>query len=87
MTIMFNPSNLSRWAIGGRLSEFRIVDIWGVLDVTENGALLSADFSRVTIPAPKHRRRPIEATAGNVQLTKVVAHAARSGYYIVLAGE
>ena len=34
----------------------RIVDAWGVLDVKERGALLSNDFHKVTISAPRETR-------------------------------
>jgi len=30
----------------------RIVDVWGILEVKDKGALMSADFSTITIPAP-----------------------------------
>jgi hypothetical protein len=30
----------------------RVVDAWGILNVEKNGALMSNDFTRVTVTAP-----------------------------------
>ena len=53
MNMQFDPRNLVPLAGHGTVyPSIRIVDEWGILEVKERGALLSADFSKITIPAP-----------------------------------
>jgi hypothetical protein len=91
MNMQFNPGNLVPLGDRGTVyPNIRIVDSWGVLDVTENGALLSGDFSRVTVPAPKHQDgRPIEGDGWKLQLTEgwSLAPGQRSGDYIATRRE
>ncbi len=53
MNMQFNPGNLIPLETRGTVyPQIRVIDQWGVLDVSSNGALMSADFTRVTVPAP-----------------------------------
>jgi hypothetical protein len=53
MNMQFDPRNLVPLAGQGTIyPSIRIVDVWGILAVKERGALMSADFSKITIPAP-----------------------------------
>lgn len=53
MNLQFDPGNLLPLDLSGTVyPNLRIVDRWGILTVTSGGALLSADFSQVTLPAP-----------------------------------
>jgi hypothetical protein len=53
MNMQFDPRNLMPIANQGTVyPTIRIVDVWGVLEVTEEGALMSADFTRITVLAP-----------------------------------
>ncbi|HEX8898583.1 MAG TPA: hypothetical protein VF751_07795 [Chthoniobacterales bacterium] len=53
MNMQFDPGNLVPLdSLGTVYPNIRIVDNWGILTVSKGGALLSADFSRVTVPAP-----------------------------------
>lgn len=55
MNMQFDPGNLVALDDHGTVyPNIRIVDVWGVLTVTSGGALMSADFSRVTVPAPEN---------------------------------
>ena len=54
MNMQFDPGNLVPLdSLGTVYPNIRIVDDWGILTVSKNGALLSADFSRITLSAPK----------------------------------
>lgn len=53
MNMQFDPRNLVPLAGHGTVyPSIRIVDAWGILEVKERGALMSADFSKITIPEP-----------------------------------
>jgi hypothetical protein len=53
MNMQFDPRNLVPIAGHGTVyPSIRIVDEWGILEVKERGALMSADFSKINIPAP-----------------------------------
>ena len=53
MNMQFDPGNLVPLdSLGTVYPNIRIVDVWGILTVSKSGALLSADFSRITLPAP-----------------------------------
>ena len=57
MNMQFDPGNLVPLDSAGTVyPTIRIVDSWGVLTVSNGGALLSADFNRITVPAPKSRQ-------------------------------
>src|SRR2546423_5963872 len=54
MNMQFDPGNLVPLdSLGTVYPNIRIVDVWGILTVSKGGALMSADFSRITVPAPK----------------------------------
>lgn len=51
--MQFDPRNVMPLAEQGTVyPTIRIVDVWGVLEVRNGGALISAAFSKVTVPAP-----------------------------------
>lgn len=53
MNMQFDPGNLVPLdSLGTVYPSIRIVDDWGILTVSKNGALMSSDFTRVTLPAP-----------------------------------
>jgi len=87
MNMQFNPGNLVPLGDRGTVyPTIRIVDVWGVLDVTENGALLSSDFTRVSVPAPQPgRKRATEGDGWKLELTAgwSVTPDQRSGDYVV----
>src|SRR5205814_7490893 len=70
MNMQFDPGNLVPLDSAGTVyPTIRIVDSWGVLTVSNGGALLSADFNRVTVPAPKSRRgKLIEGNGWNLKI-------------------
>jgi hypothetical protein len=70
MNMQFDPGNLvSLDSLGTVYPNIRIVDDWGVLTVTKDGALMSADFTRVLVPAPKKMAQPtIEGDGWNLRL-------------------
>ena len=54
MNMQFNPGNLvALESLGTIYPDIRIVDVWGVLTVTQGGALMSSDFTRIAVPAPQ----------------------------------
>ena len=60
MNMQFDPGNLVPInSLGTVYPNIRIVDDWGVLTVTKGGALMSGDFSRVIVPAPKKIAQPV----------------------------
>ena len=59
MNMQFDPGNLVPLASFGTVyPSIRIVDAWGVLEVKERGALMSADFGRIIVPSPSDPRGP-----------------------------
>ena len=70
MNMQFDPGNLvSLDSLGTVYPNIRIVDDWGILTVTNGGALMSADFSRVIVAAPKNTAGPtIEGEGWNLHL-------------------
>lgn len=53
MQMQFNPANLVALEPHGTVyPNIRIVDAWGVLNVTSGGALMSSDFRQITVAAP-----------------------------------
>ncbi|MFN2455553.1 MAG: hypothetical protein ABR577_15185 [Pyrinomonadaceae bacterium] len=59
MSLQFNPNNLLPLdALGTIYPDIRIVDAWGILNVTK-GALLNASFTKVYVPAPTDSNAPL----------------------------
>lgn len=53
MNMQFNPANLvALEPLGTVYPNIRVVDVWGVLTVTRGGALMSSDFSKITVATP-----------------------------------
>jgi hypothetical protein len=60
MNMQFNPGNLVPLdSLGTVYPDIRIVDNWGVLTVSKGGALMSADFTRITLPVPTNMAEPM----------------------------
>jgi hypothetical protein len=70
MNMQFDPGNLVPLdSLGTVYPNIRIVDEWGILTVSKNGALMSADFTRITLPAPGKVAAPlIEGDGWNLRL-------------------
>jgi hypothetical protein len=55
MNMQFDPGNLVPLdSLGTVYPNIRIVDDWGILTVSKGGALMSEDFTRVVLTAPKN---------------------------------
>jgi hypothetical protein len=60
MNMQFDPGNLMPLdALGTVYPAIRVVDDWGILSVSQNGALMSADFTSITLPAPAEVAPPV----------------------------
>jgi hypothetical protein len=70
MNMQFDPGNLMPLdSLGTVYPSIRIVDDWGILTVSKGGALMSGDFTRVTLPAPtKTAGAIIEGDGWNLRL-------------------
>jgi hypothetical protein len=70
MNMEFDPGNLVPLdSLGTVYPNIRIVDDWGILTVSKGGALLSADFSRITVSAPNSTEgKPIEGDGWKLEL-------------------
>ncbi len=65
MQLQFDPGDLVPLGAPGTVyPKIRIVDEWGILTVTRGGALLSSDFSRITVPAPEGAGWKLELRPG-----------------------
>jgi hypothetical protein len=69
MQFSFDPTNVQPLeGLGMVYPTLRISDVWGVL-TANRGALLSADFTKVTVPAPTQlRTRPIKGDGWQLEL-------------------
>jgi hypothetical protein len=87
MKMQFDPGNLVPLdSLGTVYPNIRVVDNWGILTVSKNGALLSADFSRVTVPVSvKTSQRVMEGGGWTLQLNDgwSVRPAEREGDFIL----
>jgi hypothetical protein len=60
MNMQFDPGNLVPLdSLGTVYPNIRIVDNWGILTVSKGGALMTGDFSRIVVPAPKKIAQPL----------------------------
>lgn len=89
MNMQFDPGNLvSLDSLGTVYPNIRVVDDWGILTVTKGGALMSADFSRIVVPAPKKTAQPaLEGDGWELRLNPgwSVGPAQREGDLIIRA--
>jgi hypothetical protein len=86
MSMQFNPNKLESLDTAGTVyPEIRIVDLWGILTVT-NGALMSPTFSKITLTAPADPAvRPLQGDGWKLDLNPgwIVAKGARKGDYVL----
>jgi hypothetical protein len=87
MNMQFDPRNLVRLADHGTVyPSIRIVDVWGILEVKERGALMSADFSKITVPAPHETRGPkLQGEGWTLEPSRgwILRPAEREGSYVL----
>ena len=78
MHFSFNPSNLIPLdsTLGTVYPQLRLTDLWGTLDVTDGGALISPNWTTITVTAP-HTTTSTEAHGAGWHLTLT------NGYRIV----
>jgi hypothetical protein len=86
MSMQFNPNKLESLDPAGTVyPDIRIVDVWGILTVT-NGALMSPTFSKITLTAPADSAaRPLQGDGWKLDLNPgwIVAQGARKGDYVL----
>ena len=91
MNMQFNPGNLvTLEPLGTVYPDIRIVDVWGVLTVARGGALMSSDFSRITVPAPtKTGGTKIDGDGWQLELKPgwSVAPADRQGSFVLRSAD
>ena len=87
MNMQFNPGNLvALEPLGTVYPDIRIVDVWGVLTVSRGGALMSSDFSKITVAAPaKTDGRKIEGDGWTLEVKEgwSVTPAEREGSFLL----
>ncbi len=87
MNMQFDPGNLVPLdSLGTVYPNIRIVDDWGILTVSKGGALMSGDFSRIVVAAPKKTAPPPIAGDGwNLRLNAgwAVGPAERKGDFAI----
>lgn len=87
MNVSFNPSNLIPLENYGTIyPTLRITDNWGIL-VVEDGALLSADWSKVTISPPvENDQRSVKGKGWSLELNidqyTIIRDETTSNYYL-----
>jgi hypothetical protein len=90
MNMQFDPGNLMPLdSLGTVYPNIRIVDNWGVLTVSKGGALMSPDFTRVTLPAPKNiTAARLEGDGWNLELNSgwSLVPAERKGDFTLRSG-
>ena len=87
MNMQFNPGNLvAIEPLGTVYPDIRIVDVWGVLTVSRGGALMSSDFSKITVAAPATTQGPrVEGDGWALELKEgwSIAPAERGGSFVL----
>jgi hypothetical protein len=70
MRMSFDPGNLVPLeGLGTVYPNIRVVDVWGVLTVSKGGALLSATYGAVNVPAPAEAdARPVRGDGWTLEL-------------------
>lgn len=91
MNMQFNPGNLVPIENRGTVyPNIRIVDVWGILDVTTGGALLDQNYSKITVAAPKNpEQEKITGDGWTLELQNgwKIAPGARPGDYTIRKSE
>ena len=70
MHFSFNPNTLIPLdsTLGTVYPQLQLTDEWGILDVTDGGALISPTWTTITVPAP-HTTTSTEAHGSGWRLT------------------
>ena len=70
MQFSFNPNTLISLGstLGTVYPQLQLTDLWGTLDVTDGGALISPSWTTITVPAP-HTTSPTGAVGSGWRLT------------------
>lgn len=91
MNMQFDPGNLMPLDTHGTVyPNIRIVDDWGVLTVSRDGALMNSDFTRVTVSAPTDAKMaPTKGDGWTLELKSgwEIRPGQRPGDYVVGAKE
>lgn len=91
MNMQFNPGNLLPLdALGTVYPDIRIVDVWGILTVSNGGALMNPTFSKIYVPAPTDlTRSPIRGDGWTLELGAgwTITNGERKGDYVVKKSE
>ena len=87
MRYTFDPNNLLPLdTLGTVYPQFRVSDDWGILTVTENGALMLADRTGLRLPAPADTQaRPLQGAGWTLELNPgwQLERGARPGDYLL----
>jgi hypothetical protein len=87
MRMSFDPGNLVPLEeLGTVYPNIRVVDEWGVLNVTRGGALLNKSFSGIHVPAPMSlTRRHVRGDGWTLELEEgwTLAPGAREGDFVL----
>ena len=87
MNIQFNPNNLVPLdSYGTVYPDVRIVDVWGILTVSNGGALRNPNFTKVYVSAPNNlSASPIQGDGWTLELNTgwTITNGERKGDYIV----
>jgi hypothetical protein len=88
MQFQFDPRDIQPLDDLGKVyPKMRMTDAWGILEVESGGALIAADWSKVTVPAPKDpTARPLVGDGWTLELKDGwdVRSGKRKGDYVVV---
>ena len=90
MRMSFDPGNLVPLeGLGTVYPNIRVVDVWGVLNVSRGGALMNKTYSGIVVPAPPDASaRPVRGDGWTLELNGgwVLAPGARQGDFVLKRG-
>jgi hypothetical protein len=87
MRMSFDPGNLVPLeGLGTVYPNIRVVDVWGVLDVSRGGALMNKTYSGIVVSAPPDASaRPTQGDGWTLELNDgwMLAPGAREGDFVL----
>ena len=90
MRMSFDPGNLVPLeGLGTVYPNIRVVDVWGVLNVSRGGALMNQTYSGIVVSAPPDASaRPVQGDGWTLELNGgwVLAPGARAGDFVLKRG-